>query len=306
MKTVKKIGKWTSIGILCLLGILLIAYGFVYWNTEQSLNKVYPTQSAAIRVEYDSASISHGAQLYLTKGCKDCHEANLGGKVFMNDPMVAVITAPNLTKGQGGISEDFTTNDWIRTLKHGVDRKGKPLLLMPSHETTKMTDEDMADLIAYCQQQPPINNPLPREQQLGPVGRVLVVLEQATLLAAEKIDHTPTPVAHKTPEPTAEYGAYLAVSCQGCHRENMEGGAPLAPGFPPVPNITAGGNPGKWSEEEFIRTLRSGTTPEKKHLRNEYMPWQNIAAHTDVELKALYAYLTSLPANKTVALNSIR
>jgi len=62
---------------------------------------------------------------------------------------------------------------------------------------------------------------------------------------------------------------------------------------------------GSWSEETFVKTLRTG-----KHLGQPNgrdilppMPWFNIAAMTDEDLSALYAYLHSLPpiSNKVPA-----
>ena len=52
---------------------------------------------------------------------------------------------------------------------------------------------------------------------------------------------------------------------------------------------------GAWSETTFINTLRSG-----KHLGNGRdilppMPWQFLSKMTDDDLKAVYAYLQSLP-----------
>jgi hypothetical protein len=46
-------------------------------------------------------------------------------------------------------------------LKHGVDREGKPLVIMPSHETTQFADKDLADLIAYCRSRPAVDNDCP-------------------------------------------------------------------------------------------------------------------------------------------------
>lgn len=55
---------------------------------------------------------------------------------------------------------------------------------------------------------------------------------------------------------------------------------------------------GAWSEETFIKTLRTG-----KHLGQENgrpilppMPWQLIAKMTDEDLKSVYTFLQSLPA----------
>src|SRR5688572_9511930 len=54
---------------------------------------------------------------------------------------------------------------------------------------------------------------------------------------------------------------------------------------------------GAWSEETFIKTLRTG-----KHLGLENgrpilppMPWYNLAKVSDEDLRAMYAYLRSLP-----------
>lgn len=55
---------------------------------------------------------------------------------------------------------------------------------------------------------------------------------------------------------------------------------------------------GAWTEKTFIQTLRTG-----KHLGNPNgrgilppMPWYELAKMTDEDLKAVYAYLHSLPA----------
>jgi cytochrome c553 len=91
----------------------------------------------------------------LIRGCNECHGENLGGKIFLEDPSLAMLTAPNLTRGKGGLPADFSVSDWTRALKHGIDRNGRTLFIMPSHELSRMSDEDMANVIAYCQQVKP-------------------------------------------------------------------------------------------------------------------------------------------------------
>jgi cytochrome c553 len=145
---------------------------------------------------------------------------NLEGKIFLDDPTLAMLTAPNLTRGKGGLPADFSVSDWIRTLKHGVDRNGKALFIMPSHEMAKMSDEDMANLIAYCRQVKPVDNEFTKLHKLGIIGRILLVLDKTTVLPAEKIDHSIISVAAKSTSVSAEYGKYLSVGCEGCHRSN--------------------------------------------------------------------------------------
>ena len=128
-----------------------------------------------------------------------------------------------------------------------------------------------------------------------------MVADVFPMLSAEKIDHQATSRAEVKAEVSPQYGAYLAVSCSGCHGENFQGGPSPVPGFPPIPNITSAGHPGKWTEEEFIKTLRTGLTPEGKRMKNSDMPWQMTSQYTDMELRALRAYLMTLPNHKNLA-----
>ena len=62
-------------------------------------------------------------------------------------------------------------------------------------------------------------------------------------------------------------------------------------------NLTPDKNTGLgiWTEETFIRTMRTG-----KHFGVARdilppMPWQNLAAMTDEDLKAIYSFLRTIP-----------
>ena len=52
---------------------------------------------------------------------------------------------------------------------------------------------------------------------------------------------------------------------------------------------------GKWTEQMFIDTLRNGRHQGKGRQLLPPMPYQNAAAMTDDDLKAVFAYLQSLP-----------
>jgi mono/diheme cytochrome c family protein len=84
-----------------------------------------------------------------------------------------------------------------------------------------------------------------------------------------------------------KYGKYLALSCAACHGDDLAGDF--------GPNITPGGTPGRWSEADFIRTLRFGTTPDGRKLDSEDMPWKSFARLTNDEIKAIWLYLKSVP-----------
>lgn len=292
MSRVKKIVRWAVRIFLVLVMLLIVAYVFIYVSTERRINRKYSFSEPGLVIPNDSLSIAKGRHLYQIRSCSDCHGARLEGSIFMNDPMLLQLSAPNLTRGPGGLPADFSTSDWIRVLRHGVDKNGRSLWMMPAHESAALSREDLANLIAYCQSRPPITSNGKKLRKMGPLGRLVMQLNQVAVLPAERINHQAPLPAH-TPKEITAYGKYLATTCQGCHRPDMKGGSPLAPGFPPVPDISAAGAQRHWSEAQFISTIRTGKTPDGRTLRNEFMPWKNMAHYTDDELQAIRIYLQS-------------
>ncbi|HEY1233483.1 MAG TPA: diheme cytochrome c-553 [Candidatus Binatia bacterium] len=57
---------------------------------------------------------------------------------------------------------------------------------------------------------------------------------------------------------------------------------------------------GEWSEENFVQALRTGKHQGQPNGRAILppMPWENTKAMTDDDLKAMFAYLLSIPAVK--------
>jgi mono/diheme cytochrome c family protein len=298
MKTIKKIAKWLGYIVASVLLICLALYGYIYWNIEQRLHKVYSTATPVITIPSDSASIKRGEHLFVVHGCKDCHGTDLKGRYMVNETLIGKVAAQNITKGKGGLPADYSDQDWLRVLKHGVNREGRTLIIMPANETTLLADKDLADIIAYCKSRPPKDHLLDKTPELGPVLKTLIAFDKLDLLPAEHINHQLNPVAEKKAEVSVAYGAYLTTNCATCHRTNFQGGPPLAPGAPEVPNITSTGRVGKWSEVEFMQTLRTGITPDGHAIDSTQMPWPRTREFSDVELKAVREFLLSLPANR--------
>jgi mono/diheme cytochrome c family protein len=84
--------------------------------------------------------------------------------------------------------------------------------------------------------------------------------------------------------------------CRVCHGPDLNGGPFPDPTIKLItPNITPGGEPGFWPEEQFINTIRTGKTPGGHELNPEHMPWKDYRNFQDDELKAIWAYLQTLP-----------
>lgn len=208
----KKIFKWLGIVVGAVLLISVFFYGVIYFNIERRMNKMYSFTPGTITVPMDSASIAAGRHLAGIKGCNDCHGSNLAGATMIDNFALGPLSSRNLTRGKGGLPPDYSVNDWMRALEHGIDKNGKPLLFMPSHETTQMTKSDLASVIAYCSQVAPVDNHLP-DNRLGPVTRIMSFLGKMPLLSVEKIDHSKSLAEMVDTSNALAYGKYLSIPC---------------------------------------------------------------------------------------------
>lgn len=290
---IRKILKYLLFTLLTIIVVAAAFFAYANIAVNKRFEKSYQIEPKPLTVHSDSASLALGAHLSVIKGCTDCHASDLGGKVMVDDPAMGRLVTPNITQGKGGLPTDYSTEDWVKAIRHGISRENTPLKMMPSQEFNFLTEKDLAALIAYCQSLTPVDRELP-EIELRPLGVLLTHFDKIPMVPAELIDHQREVVADIPNEVSLENGQYLATSCSGCHRSDFKGGDGHIPGSPKVADITGSGNVGKWTEEQFIATLRTGGTPEGKQLDNAFMPWQMTQAYTDTELKSLYIYLKSL------------
>lgn len=289
----RKILKWSGIFIGCLILIVIAFYAVAYISVNARANKVYAVHLQQLAIPDDTASYEMGRHTAAIRGCFDCHGDNLGGKVFMSDSTpIGILYSSNLTNGQGGIK--YTDQDWVRALRHGLNKENKSVWFMPAqHTTSQLSNKELGSLICFLKKQPPVNNVQPAHE-LKPLGTIMTFLDKIPLFPAEVIDHNATYADEVKVEVTASYGKYLAISCAGCHGEQFKGGPGHSPDEPAIPDLTSTGNLGKWTSDQFVATLRTGQTPEGK-LLSDYMPWKVFGKEsTEEELQAIYLYLHNL------------
>jgi mono/diheme cytochrome c family protein len=295
----KRSMKWLArIGAVLVI-LAALSAGVVFALSEARLARTYAVPAESVVIPFAPAGIARGQHVAIISGCVDCHGANLAGRVFFENAMIGRFVAANLTGGKGGAGATFTDQDWIRAIRHGLRPDGKPLLAMPAKEYYVLSDADLGALIAYLKTLPAVDNELPTSA-VSPMGRVLMLaIKDIALLGAERIDHTAPRPAAPEPAVTAQYGGYLAVRCTGCHGDTLSGGKipGTPPDWPPALNLTPypGAATAVWSQDEFIRTLRTGVTPRGNRLDTKYMPWKVLGQMTDNELRALWLYLRSAP-----------
>lgn len=229
-------------------------------------------------------------------GCTECHGKDLGGGKMVDDPALGSWYGPNLTRGKGSRTLDFTVSDWDHIVRHGVRSDGLPTV-MPAVDHVKLSDQELSDIIVYAQSVPPVDHESP-PMRYGPLVKVLAALGQVQT-SASVIDHDRPHVSVPPPEgPTVEFGGHIAQTCVGCHNAAFTGG-PIAggdPSWPPAANLTPDATGAKgWTHEQFVTALRTGKRADGTELKAP-MPWQAYAQMSDTELHALYVYFQSLPA----------
>lgn len=278
-------------------GLAIAAIGTIYGLSAAQLRRSYPLPpQASLSIDIAGGDLVRGEHLVRAVSlCVECHGEDLGGNQFMDAGPIGIAVGTNLTRGAGGIGAAFTDEDWVLAIRHGLRRNGRSLLIMPSEAYAHYSDADLAAVIAYVKAVPPVDRELP-PTTLRLLGRALLAAGKLPMQVAENM---PELTQRDAPPagPTVAYGAYLAnvAGCTGCHGPDLTGGAGGPPGSPLPPNLTPAGNMGKWSEQEFVRSLREGVRPDGTTV-NEAMPWKFIGRMTDDELHAIWLYLGSVPA----------
>jgi mono/diheme cytochrome c family protein len=287
----RRVVKWLGVAIAALVlaagGVLAVAW----LHAERAMARVYPIDDAPLALAADAGSIAHGRHLFDTRGCGDCHDGfGQGRMVFESGPLMRLV-APNITPRRLA-ARGYDAAAIAAAIRHGVRADGTPLRFMPSTDWSELSDADTAALVSYIGTLPDSDND-PGTLEVRWLARVLHLFDRLPLLPAEAIDHRPRRRGAPAVAVSVEYGGYIAQTCAGCHRTDFAGGPPIAPGTPPVANLTPAAL-GAWSEADFLRAMREGRRPDGREL-DGLMPWRMFAKMTDTELRALWRYLQQLP-----------
>lgn len=125
----KKILKWIVIVLGSLIGLLLLSCVMLYFRGNARLNKVYDVPLSNLVLPTEQESIDYGKHRAETL-CQGCHGEDLSGiDDWFSTPPIGIIDSANLTSGEGGLGDEFTTEDYVRAIRHGIDREGKPIFM---------------------------------------------------------------------------------------------------------------------------------------------------------------------------------
>jgi mono/diheme cytochrome c family protein len=242
---------------------------------------------------------TRGAYVFSAAAGCDCHTTQAGllaGGMKFTGPFGTVYSR-NITQDTDTGIGGWTDQQMIDAIRTGKDDQGMQLFpIMPYASYSGMSDQDVADLVAYLRTIPPIKNNVPDNQLNFPVP-----------------PFTPSGAPPATaPSSGTERGAYLVshvADCGGCHTPSKADGSPdiskmLAGNFTPdlgiVPNITPDNDTGigTWTTDQIVTLLHTGKKPDGTQVTGAMagVVQSGFKNLTDADVQAIAAYLKTITA----------
>ncbi|HEX8173100.1 MAG TPA: c-type cytochrome [Thermoanaerobaculia bacterium] len=266
----------------------------------------------ALPAEPADAQVARGEYLVRNVAvCGGCHSSDLknpdgplaGGREF-RQWRLGTARASNLTNDDATGLGTWSEDEIVRALRTGVRKDGRLLApVMPYGWFNRMSDDDARAIARYLKSLPPQSNAVRQHFNLiYKIGKALFLRPKPAISAS-----APPRAA------TAEYGAYLsqhAGLCAECHtprtairaepKMQMLFAGATVKDFPANPsNLTPDEQTGigRWSEDDFVKAIRTGVTPEGEQL-HPFMPWHQNGRMTDDDLRAIYRFLRTVPPRR--------
>jgi mono/diheme cytochrome c family protein len=317
----KKAGRilFTTLAAICLLLAAAITFT-IGWRPF-----IGPKARATTNRQFERTPERLARGRYLVTGlagCETCHSPKdwkthgapilpgmeLAGQVIPVPGLPGQVVASNITPDPETGGGRWSDDEIARAIREGIGHDGRTIFpIMPYAAYRRISDEDLASIVVYLRSVPPVRNPLPPTQVNFPVNYLV-------RSAPEPVTQPVTGSVAQSDPPTR--GKYLTSIGCGCHIATEKG--------TPIRGLEYGGGDvliGPWGEvasvnitpdasgisyydeAQFIQTLRTGYVKARK--LSSIMPFGEFINLTDDDLKAIFAYLRTLPPVKHRVDNSL-
>lgn len=270
------------------IGLLMVALALLggrWWldrRVQDILARRYDVPLTDVAVPTDSASLAEGEKQAWLHGCHGCHDAELQGKIFVDEPGVMRVVAPNVIEKIAS----YTDAELARLIRHGIKRDGTGVAGMPSATFYHLSDADVGRIIAHLRAAPRVTKELPTTE--------LYLLAKLAMLKGEfapdaaTMDHRAPRLGERRDTSQAGRGEYLARTiCAECHGPTLHGELEA----PPL--LRAMG----YSESEFVSLMLDGRSRDGRELQLMGRTARNrFVRFTKEEIAAIYEYLMTMPA----------
>jgi mono/diheme cytochrome c family protein len=311
MNRTTKFVLFLVLGLISFIGLIVLIINF---RGVPSYEVTIPENLKAFKVEITPERVARGEKIssMLCSGCHANNDNKLVGKLMLDLPKeFGKAYSLNITQDKEDGIGNWTDGELIYFIKTGIKKNGKYSPIMP--KLPRMADEDINSIIAYLH-----SDKLPVQAAKGkqPDQEPSLLLKVLTNTVMKPLPYTNTPI--KVPDSTnmLVFGKYVAndmIACYACHSKDFSKQDPLNPenslGFYgggnampdldgkiiPSSNLTfdeATGIAKKYNEAQFIEAVKLCKKYDGSVLRYPMIPHLSL---TDYEVKAIYAYLKTIP-----------
>ena len=302
--------------LMIIIVVLIIVVGiFASYVSMRSIPK-YAVKKIDTKVEATPERIGKGTKL-ASMLCKSCHynqaTKQFTGRELSEAPQFGKLYSANITQDPTRGIGKWSDGDIIYLLRTGLKPDGQYIPpYMP--KLIHISDEDIYSIIAFLRSD---NDWIKPNSFNTPESKPSFLTKFLVTIGAMKPFDYPTEII-PGPDTTdmVKWGKYIALyqyECFACHSKDFAKNdyynPEKSPGFfaggnkmftlegKPISslNITMDKNSGigSWTEEQFIAAVKSGVVPNNQPAL--HYPMQPYANLTDQEVKAVYAYLNTVP-----------
>lgn len=297
------------LGIIVLIALLLAAY------VQFSSFPTFENKAPEITVVSDSLKLAEGEKIVKTL-CSACHmsaDRKLGGNHMVDASAFGDIYSSNITNHpEYGALSKYTDGELAYLIRTGIKKDGTyapPWMVKLPH----LSDYDMEAVISYLRsdaQELKASDKANVPSNLNFLAKALIKLG-----AFSPLPYPEGPIESISRDDRVAYGKYLTLSkydCFACHsaafascdygnpvnsKGFLGGGNPMSD---KSGNIILSGNLtmdketglGSWTEEEFIKAVKTGIRPGTISNRYPMLPYPLL---DDDEVSAIWAYLQTVP-----------
>ena len=111
--------------------ILIFAVGYGHFFGLKNLSGYELNNFATVETNQYTTNLDRGRHLSTISGCNGCHGGNYQGMDFINEAPIGYVPAPNLTSA--GPVANYTDDDWVKAIRHGIAKDGRVMVAMPSY-----------------------------------------------------------------------------------------------------------------------------------------------------------------------------
>lgn len=309
----KKLLKILGIIVLVLLVVGVSAAAFLHFRGIPTYDA--PTVED-IKVDVTPERVAKGEKIAALM-CVHCHTGSdnkmSGAKVKDIPELFGEVYSMNITNDPDAGLGKWTDGDLIYFLRTGVRKDGSYAPpYMPKFPL--LSDEDLNSIVAWLRSDRPAVQ-ASKEEPPKSTPSLFTKFLCNVVPAGKPFPYPKEPIVAPDSNNAVAYGKYLAnnlYGCFACHSKSFPTNNDLEPekseGFygggntmknlkgeeVKTKNITpdAATGIGSWTEEQFVTALRTGKTPTGQ-FQYPMVPYTLL---TDLEAKAIYAYLKTIPA----------